>query len=67
MEKETIYKIVAAITACIMAIAAAILLPSCNVTRVITTEAKTFQKGDSTVQIVTKTSEIYDASKKSNL
>lgn len=40
------------------------LLTSCNVTRTITTESQYFQKGDTTCTIVTKTTEVYDASKK---
>lgn len=39
-------------------------LPSCNVTRTITTQSEYFQKGDTTCTIVTKTIETYDASKK---
>lgn len=39
-------------------------MTSCNVTRKVTTEAVYHQKGDTTMQIVTKTTEIYDASKK---
>lgn len=39
-------------------------LTSCNVTRKVTTEAVYHQKGDTTMQIITKTTEIYDASKK---
>ena len=41
-----------------------ITLTSCNVTRVVTTQAEYFQKGDTTCTIVTKTVESYDASKK---
>ena len=52
----------------IMAIAIAAMfvcsLTSCNVTRKVTTEAVYHQKGDTTVQIITKTTEVYDASKK---
>ena len=47
----------------VAAIAAA-CLTSCNVTRVVTTQAEYFQKGDTTCTIVTKTVESYDASKK---
>lgn len=39
-------------------------LTSCNVTRKVTTEAVYHQKGDTTMQIITKTIETYDASKK---
>lgn len=48
----------------ITAIIALLFLNSCNVTRVVTTEAAHYQKGDTTVTIVTKTTESYDASKK---
>lgn len=37
---------------------------SCNVTRKTTTESAYYQKGDTAIQIVTKTIETYDASKK---
>jgi len=43
---------------------AALLLASCNVTRVITNESKYTTRGDTTVVITTKTVETYDASKK---
>lgn len=33
---------------------------SCNVTRTVTTKAEYYQRGDTTVQIVTKTTESYD-------
>lgn len=51
----------------IMAIAIAlsfVCLTSCNVTRKVTTEATYYQHGDTTVQIITKTTETYDATKK---
>lgn len=44
--------------------AAALSLSSCNVTRTVTTESHYWQKGDTTCSIVTKTTEMYDASKK---
>ena len=40
------------------------LFSSCNVTRVVKTEASYFQKGDTTTTIVTKTTETYEATKK---
>lgn len=40
------------------------LLPSCNVTRKVETKSQFYQSGDTTIQIVTKTTESYDASKK---
>lgn len=39
-------------------------LSGCNVTRTMTTESKYFHKGDTVVNITTKTVETYDASKK---
>lgn len=43
---------------------ACLFLQSCNVTRVVTTEAKSLQRGDTTIHITTRTVESYDASKK---
>ena len=43
---------------------AVLLLSSCNVTRVVTTQSSYYQRGDTTCTIVTKTVESYDASKK---
>lgn len=37
---------------------------SCNVTRTITTTSSAYQKGDTCVQIISKTTEVYDATKK---
>ena len=39
------------------------LLSSCNVTRIVKTEASHFQKGDTTTTIVTKTTETYEGKK----
>lgn len=39
-------------------------LNSCNVTRTVTTSSQYYQKGDTTTQIMTKTIETYDATKK---
>lgn len=58
--KITISVIIAALTA----LAAGLGLSSCNVTRKVSTESAFYQRGDTTVQIVTKTTESYDASKK---
>ena len=46
------------------AFCAACALNSCNVTRVMTTESRYYQRGDSSVVIQTKTVESYDATKK---
>lgn len=40
------------------------LMSSCNVTRTVTTKAEYYQRGDTTVQIVTRTTESYDGSVK---
>lgn len=41
-----------------------LMMSSCNVTRVVRTEASHFQKGDTTTTIVTKTTETYEGTKK---
>jgi hypothetical protein len=65
MSKQQIYKMVATIaTAIVTCVAIALGLQSCNVTRSITTRSETWQKGDTSVVIQTKTIETYDASKK---
>ena len=48
----------------LVVLGAMMAMVSCNVTRVVTTQAEYFQKGDTTCTIVTKTVESYDASKK---
>lgn len=48
----------------ILALCLSCLLTSCNVTRTVTTSASTYQNGDTTTTIVTKTIESYDATKK---
>lgn len=45
-------------------ITALFLCSACNVTRTITTESQCYQRGDTSVMIMTKTIETYDASKK---
>ena len=65
MTKQQIYKMVATIaTAIVTCVAIALGLQSCNVTRSITTRSETWQRGDTSVVIQTKTIETYDASKK---
>lgn len=62
---KKIIKIVATvIIAALTALLSALGLSSCNVTRKVSTESSYFQKGDTTVQIVTKTTESYDATKR---
>lgn len=65
--KKTIIQLVSAIFALTAVTIAAALLPSCNVTRVITNESQYVQRGDTSVVIHTKTTEKYDVSKKSAL
>ena len=65
MTKQQIIKIVISVLiAALTALGAAFGLSSCNVTRTITTRSETFQYGDSTVVIQTRTVESYDATKK---
>lgn len=56
--------IISVVVAALTALAAALGLSSCNLTRSVTTESQYFQKGDTTCTIVTKTIETYDATKK---
>lgn len=42
----------------------AIVATGCNVTRTVTTKAEYYQRGDTTFQIVTRTTESYDGSVK---
>ena len=58
--KKAIYGVLSAL----VALAAALLgLTSCNVTRTITTESSSVQRGDTSVVIQTKTIESYNALK----
>lgn len=56
--------VISVLIAALTALAAGLGLSSCNVTRKVSTESAFYQRGDTTVQIVTKTTESYDASKK---
>ena len=64
MLKPTDKQIEIAAIIVLLTIIAIACLASCNVTRTITTEARHWQRGDTTVTIVTKTTESYDATKK---
>ena len=65
MTKKQIIKIVISVLiAALTALGAAFGLSSCNVTRTITTRSETYQRGDSTVVIQSRTVESYDATKK---
>lgn len=64
-ENKRLLKIVISVViAALSALATALGLQSCNVTRVITNESSYVQRGDTNVVIHTKTIETYDASKK---
>jgi hypothetical protein len=56
--------VVTVTTAIVTCLAIALGLQSCNVTRTVTTRSETWQKGDTSVVIQTKTIESYDASRK---
>lgn len=58
--KKAIYGVA---TALLALLAAALGLTSCNVTRTITTESSSIQRGDTSVVIQTKTIESYNAIK----
>ena len=65
MNKKQIYKMVAtAITALLTCLGIALGLTSCNVTRTVTTRSETYQHGDSSFVIQSRTVESYDATKK---
>lgn len=57
------YKVSLLIAALVLVLVA-LIASSCNVTRVVSTKAEYFQKGDTTTTIVTKTTETYDGSVK---
>ena len=62
--KENLIKAAKYITeAIIVAIAIAFGLSSCNVTRTITTQSSSIQRGDTSITIQTKTIESYNAIK----
>ena len=63
-ENDTLARIIVGIFIACGMIAALIICSSCNVTRTITTESHCYQRGDTSVMIMTKTIETYDASKK---
>ena len=56
--------VISVMVAALTALGATLGLTSCNVTRKVTTEACFYQRGDTTVNIVTRTTETYDATKK---
>lgn len=65
MDKQTIYKLIAAVCTAIITIAGVILgCTSCNVTRTITTTQQVVQRGDTTTTMTTKNIETYTAEKR---
>ena len=62
--KEIVKLVISVLIAALTALAAGLGLSSCNVTRTVTTRSETWQKGDTSVIIQTKTIESYDASRK---
>lgn len=58
--KLVLQVLIAAATAALTALG----LSSCNVTRVVTTQSSCWMKGDTSVTIQTKTTEMYDATKR---
>lgn len=64
MKKKIIKAIIAGLIAFFTVLGAAVGLTSCNVTRTTTTRSEFYQRGDTTVQIQTKTTESYDASRR---
>ena len=63
-KKLLIKSLIAGLMAALAVLAAAVGLTSCNVTRVVSTRSEYFQRGDTAVSIMTKTTETYDATKK---
>ena len=63
-KKEIAKVIISVLIAALTALAAGLGLTSCNVTRTITTRSETWQKGDTSVIIQSKTVESYDGSRK---
>jgi hypothetical protein len=63
-KKEILKVIISVLIAALTALAAGLGLTSCNVTRTVTTRSETWQRGDTSVIIQTKTVESYDAAKR---
>ncbi len=63
-KKEIAKVIISVLIAALTALAAGLVLSSCNVTRTVTTRSEAWQKGDTSVVIQTKTVETYDAEKR---
>ena len=63
-KKEILKVIISVLIAALTALATGLGLTSCNVTRTVTTRSETWQRGDTSVVIQTKTVESYDATKR---
>ncbi len=64
-QKQTLVKwIISILTITAASLATLFGLQSCNVTRTITTQSQYLQRADTSITILTKTIEVYDASKK---
>jgi len=65
MTKQQIIKIIISVLiAALTALGAALGLQSCNVVRTITNKSEFYQRGDTSCQIITRTIESYDATRK---
>ena len=62
-KKEILKLVISVLIAALTALAAGLVLSSCNVTRTVTTRSEAWQKGDTSVVIQTKTVESYDGSR----
>ena len=63
-KKEILKVVISVLIAALTALAAGLGFTSCNVTRTVTTRSETWQRGDTSVVIQTKTVESYDATKR---
>lgn len=63
-KKDILARVIVGFIIAAFMITALFLCSACNVTRTITTESQCYQRGDTSVVIMTKTIETYDASKK---
>ncbi len=63
-KKEILKLVISVLIAALTALAAGLGLSACNVTRTVTTRSETWQRGDTSIIIQTKTIESYDGSRK---
>lgn len=62
MKLNLFQRLIVVISAICVIVGLSIALSSCNVTRSVTTRSEYYQRGDTAVQIVTRTIESYDGS-----